>query len=251
MAYRTVDSPRPDVAARCGTLVSVEGLWGAGKTTLARRLGERLEAGGFSTTVMHYGPRHGVIGCLSRFLEEQPLRSRTGTGGYAAPHHATVDVLLRLCREAYHHTRLYAPALREHDVVVLDHGVYSKLAYSLAVLTETRPGDAAGELLAQVQECVEPWFLHPQLALFLDVPWPLARERAIKRASGGGNPGSVERLMFLPGFDAAYRTVLAAYPERTRRVRVGLRGVDDVLAAVLVAVRAVLRAPLEEGAGNA
>mgnify|MGYP001089618879 CR=1 FL=1 len=31
--------------------------------------------------------------------------------------------MLRLCREAYHHRVHYRPALAEHDVVVIDHGV--------------------------------------------------------------------------------------------------------------------------------
>ncbi len=118
----------PAPAPRCGALVSVEGVWGAGKTTVASWLGQRLTDAGFDATVMHYGPRLGVVGKLSEYLEDSPLRSRSGTGGYAFPHHATVDVLLRLCREAYHHTHLYRPALARHDVVALDHGVYSKLA---------------------------------------------------------------------------------------------------------------------------
>jgi dTMP kinase len=85
------------------------------------------------------GPRTGIIGRLSDFLEHQPLRSRSGIGGFALPHHATIDVFLRLCREADNHTRLYRPAVEANDEVILDHGVYSKLAYCLAVLRERHP----------------------------------------------------------------------------------------------------------------
>jgi dTMP kinase len=193
---------------------------------------------------MHYGPRLGVVGKLSEYLEDSPLRSRSGTGGYARPHDATVDVLLRLCREAYHHTHLYRPALAKHDVVVLDQGVYSKLAYALTVLTEQHPDRAEPELLDQIRACVAPWFVHPDRAFFLDVPWPLARERAILRGHGGGNPGSVERLLFLPRYTAAYQQVIAAHPQRVRRIHVGACGVDPVLAEIEDHLSVLLRTSL-------
>lgn len=225
-------APEPPLSPRRGVLVSVEGVWGAGKTTVAGRLGQLLADAGFDTTVMHYGPRRGVVGKLSEYLEASPLRNRAGTGGYARPHHATVDVLLRWCREAYHHTHLYRPALAKHDVVVLDHGVYSKLAYALTVLTEQHPDSTELDLLAQIAACVAPWFVHPDRAFFLDVPWPLARERAIQRGSGGGNPGSVERLLFLPRYTAAYQQVITAHPERICRIQVGARDLDSVLTEI-------------------
>lgn len=81
-------------AAR-GVLITVEGIWGTGKTTTATALGERLTAAGFSTCVTHYGRRHGVVERLSDMLDTAPLRRRHGLGGYDAAHHATVDVLLR------------------------------------------------------------------------------------------------------------------------------------------------------------
>src|SRR5437588_600439 len=96
---------------RGGVLFSVEGVWGAGKTTAARLLGERLRDRGIDARVLHYGAEAGTIEALSKWLTENPLRRRVGVGGFAAPHHATVDVFLRLCREAHHHTHGYRPAL--------------------------------------------------------------------------------------------------------------------------------------------
>jgi dTMP kinase len=223
--------PPPYEAAR-SVLITVEGIWGTGKTTTATALGERLTAAGFSTLVLHYGPRHGVVERLSDMLDTAPLRRRDGLGGYAAVHHATVDVLLRLCRESYNHRVLYRPVLAEHDIVVVDHGVYSKLAYALAVLCEQHPDVDPTLLLTQVQAVAAPWFLHPDVALWLDMPWPLARERAIDRGRGGGNPGSVERLLFLPRFSHAYRLVADALPDRIRRIRVGTRTAPSVLAEI-------------------
>ena len=222
----------PPYGATRGVLITVEGVWGAGKTTTATALGQRLVAAGFSTRVLHYGPRRGVVERLSAMLDGAPLRRRDGLGGYTAAHHATVDVLLRLCREAYHHRFLYQPALAEHDIVVIDHGVYAKLAYALAILTEQHPGEDPAMLLNRVNAVAAPWFLHPDIALWLDMPWPLARERAIARGHGGGNPGSVERLLFLPRYSQAYRLVADAHPDRVRRIRVGTRTTPSLLAEI-------------------
>jgi thymidylate kinase len=222
----------PPYDAARGLLIAVEGIWGTGKTTTATALGELLTAAGFSTRVMHYGPRHGVVERLSDMLDTAPLRRRDGLGGYAAAHHASIDILLRLCREAYNHRVLYRPALAEHDVVIVDHGVYSKLAYALAVLSEQHSDVDPALLLEQVRAVAAPWFLHPDVALWLDMPWPLARERAIARGRGGGNPGSVERLLFLPRYSHAYRLVADAHPGRVQRIRVGTRTTTSVLAEI-------------------
>jgi thymidylate kinase len=225
---------------RQATVVTLEGVWGAGKTTVAAALGVQLRAAGFDTGVVHYGPRHGVIAALSDLLEDQPLRSRGGTGGYAEPYHATIDVLLRLCREADHQQRIYQEAIERHQVVVIDHGVYSKLAYCLTVLAEQHPHIPADALLAQLAACTDPWWLHPDQAIFLDVPWPLARERAIARGHGGGQPDAVERLLFLPRFDRNYRQILAAHPDRIRRIKVGLRTAADVIGEAVTHVHDLL-----------
>src|ERR1700722_2654773 len=119
------------IGASLGRLVTFEGVWGAGKTTAARLVASRLGQAGFTVTVLHYGTEPGGIGNLSQFLETEPLRGRAGLGGYAAPHHAAVDVLLRLCREAHHQATCFQPALAAHDVVIVDRGIYSKLAWAL------------------------------------------------------------------------------------------------------------------------
>lgn len=216
------------IGAPQGRLVTFEGVWGAGKTTAARLVAGRLRQTGFTVTVLHYGTEPGGAGRLSKFLETEPLRSRTGLGGYTTPHHAAVDVLLRLCREAHHQLTCFQPALAAHDAVLIDRGVYSKLAWSLTVLAETSPGADPAGLLRLLYAAVAPWFCQPDAAVFLDTPWPLARERAIARGHGGGNPAAIERLVFLPRYLAAYRQVLDTQPGHVTRIRTGLRSPDDV-----------------------
>lgn len=225
-----------------GRLVTMEGVWGAGKTTAARLVSTRLREAGFTTAVIHYGGEPGTIGRLSQFLDTAPLRSRTGIGGYQRAHHSTVDVLLRLCREAHHHLTCFGPALDTNDVVLVDHGIYSKIAWALTVLTETDPQADPAQTLTRVRALAAPWFCTPDVPVFLDTPWPLARERAISRGHGGGHPAAVERLLFLPRYVAAYRQVLADRVPPVLRVRVGLRDPDDVADEITAALLSVLRA---------
>ena len=235
------------LGARSGALFTVEGLWGAGKSTTAKRLAALLEAEGFTVALVHYGPRVGVIDLLSTWLTHEPLRRRSGTGGYDKPHHATVDVFLRLCREAYHHTHTYRAAMQTHDVVILDHGVYSKLAYCLAVLAEQHPHRTYAELLLQLHGVVESWFLVPDQAFYLDIPWPLARERTILRGYGSGAPQSVERLLFLPAYDRAHRFVARAIPERITRLRPGTDDLESVAQHLKGLVLSHLTPPATNG----
>ncbi|MEV0003427.1 hypothetical protein AB0H28_14220 [Micromonospora sp. NPDC050980] len=225
-----------------GRLVTMEGIWGAGKTTAARLVSTRLEKASFSTAVIHYGGEPGTIGRLSQFLETAPLRSRTGLGGYQSAHHSTVDVLLRLCREAHHHLTCFGPALAANDVVLVDHGIYSKIAWALTVLTETDPQADQAQTLTRIRALTAPWFCTPDVPVFLDTPWPLARERAISRGHGGGNPAAVERLLFLPRYVEAYRRVLTDLMPPTLRIRVGLRDPEDVADEITAELLGLLRA---------
>lgn len=235
---------------RRGRLVSFEGVWGAGKSTTAQLVAGQLRQAGFTVTVVHYGAEPGSAGRLSQFLEREPLRSRAGLGGYAAPHHAAVDVLLRLCREAHHQLTCVQPALAAHDVVLIDRGIYSKLAWSLTVLAETSPGADPAELLGRVRAAVAPWFCQPDKAVFLDTPWPLARERAIARGHGGGNPAAIERLLFLPRYLAAYRQVLDAYSGRVTCIRAGLRPPADVAGEITSLLTGLLNGSAMPAAGS-
>ncbi len=242
------------IGPRRGRLISMEGVWGAGKTTNARRLADHLAELGFTTTVLHHGLRDGFMDQLSIYLDKQPLRRRDGDGGYDSKHHATIDVLLRLCREAYHHTHQYAPALENHDVVVLDRGLYTKLAYALTVLAEQHPTVLREDHLAAWRAVTRPWLLEPELAFHLDLPWQQARDRAVARTRARGVPepksGSRERELFLPRYDGNLRWVAAQHPLTIKSITIGDRGPDDIFGELAAYAEQLLGIPALNGEGR-
>ena len=131
--------------------------------------------------------------------------------------------------------------------MIVDHGVYSKLAWALTVLIETSPQTDPMQMLTRLWAITAPWFCVPDVPVFLDTPWPLARERAISRGRGGGNPAAIERLLFLPRYVDAYRKVLSDQVPQVVRVPVGLRSpgdvADEITAVLLDTLRAAPPAP--------
>jgi thymidylate kinase len=236
---------------RRGRLISMEGVWGAGKTTNARRLAADLTAQGFTVVVLHHGLDDAFNSRLSVQLDQHPLRRRDGDGGFDRPHHATIDVLLRLCREAYHHIHQYEPALATHDVVILDRGLYTKLAYALTVLSEQHPATPLEDLLGRWRAIATPWLIEPNCAFFLDLPWVQARDRAVARSRSRGvaNPksGSRERELFLPHYDATLRWVVDRHPDQIVRIPAENHDLDEVFAAITAHSSDLLHIPALDG----
>jgi dTMP kinase len=106
-----------------GRFVVLEGLDGAGTTTQARRLGERLAAAGRKVHVTAE-PSAGPVGALVR----QILRRRvTGRGG--ADFDRAALALLFAADRLDHHASEIAPRLEEGVDVVSDRFTLSSLAY--------------------------------------------------------------------------------------------------------------------------
>lgn len=222
--------------------MSLEGVWGAGKSTVCRELAERLTKRGLRVRAMHYGSRDGIMGMLSAYLDSDPLRVRVGLGGFVRPYHVTVDVLLRLCREAHDHQRIFSPPLATHDVVVLDRCIDTIWAYCLAILIEREPDVDPRQHLRWLMRCSEIWALRPDRTFFIDTPWPLARERANKR----GTPQSLERLLFMPLLEIAWRVLYEVENRRIYRVLTYGRDISGIVDEVENEVLRMLEMSVEE-----
>ncbi len=133
-----------------GLLIAIEGIDGAGKSTLARRLATTLEAAG-ARVVLSKEPTNGPWGTQ--------LRQSAATGRLSADEEAEL-----LIRDRHEHVdTLIAPALARGDIVILDRYFPSMLAYQ----------GAAGLPLDDLLER-NAFAPRPDVLLLLDLPRPPA-----------------------------------------------------------------------------
>lgn len=207
--------------ARRGRFVVIEGLDGAGTTTQARLLGERLRAAGRIAHVTAE-PSGGPVGALIR----QVLSARvTGREGRAFDQKALA--LLFAADRLDHHADEIAPKLARGVDVVSDRFTLSSLAYQGAVLGDMGWVDAINREATA-----------PDVTLFLRVAPAVALRR--RRAA------SLDREIY--EVDAFQRRVARSYEAALARVRAaggrvveldGARPVEDVADAIWAAVAAV------------
>jgi len=141
-----------------GAFICIEGLDGAGKTTHAKLLVEKLRGAGVPARYTKE-PSEGSIGRLiRRFVLDREKRVNP-----------VVEALLFAADRIDHIEREIEPALKMGEVVVSDRYLYSSLAYQGAV----------GLDLDWVKE-INRFALKPDVAIYIDVPV----EVAVKRLRG-------------------------------------------------------------------
>jgi dTMP kinase len=199
-----------------GKLITIEGIDGAGKTTLARGLADALRARGIKVELLRE-PGGVRAAELIRGLVTDPdlaVGARTEALLYAAARAQLVDEELQ-------------PLLARGVCVLLDRFVDSSLAYQ---------GAGRGLGLAAVREINDfaTGGLTPDLTLLLTV------DPAVGRRRSDGRDVAPDRLelegeAFFARIADAYRELAAAEPERIKTIDASQRP-GSVLAAALVAV---------------
>ncbi|MEA3213841.1 MAG: dTMP kinase [Chthoniobacter sp.] len=154
-----------------GFLLVIEGIDGAGKSTLARRLADHARGQGL-TCVLSREPTDGPHGTA--------LRQSAKTGRLSLPEE--LDLFLK--DRAEHVTTLIRPALARGEVVILDRYYFSTAAYQGA-----RGADPA-EILAR-NEAFAPI---PDLVLLLDLDPLGGTDRILRR---GDQPDDFEAAIYL------------------------------------------------------
>lgn len=165
-------------------LVTVEGIDGAGKSTVV----ERMRDGSDIDAVFTHEPTDSWLGdAVERSIQDDesvPL----------------ADLFLFVADHADHIERVIKPALANGELVVCDRYVDSRYAYQGAVLSE-RDEDVFEDALGWVQSVHEGWTVVPDLTLLLDLP----PEGAVRRLDGGSM--KFERTDFLRKVRQNYRTL--------------------------------------------
>lgn len=182
------------------SLITIEGGEGAGKTTLARALYERLQTRGHPARLTHE-PGGSPIGRAVRQLVLDPqldLSLWTETCLFLADRASNVETVVR-------------PALTAGEIVLSDRYVDSTLAYQ---------GHGRGldlDLLRRLNDAVTGGLL-PDLTLLLDLSPQVGLERTRIRAQGqdqGDRIGDAA-LAFHERVNAGFRALAEAEPERVR-----------------------------------
>jgi dTMP kinase len=195
-----------------GFLLVLEGIDGAGKSTLARRLSEWLRALGVASTISRE-PTDGPHG--------RELR-RSATSG-RLPLDAELDLFVK--DRAEHVAQVIQPALRAAEVVILDRYYLSTAAYQGARGADPEAIIARNEEFAPV----------PDLVLLLDID-PGA---GVGRVTGrGDSPDEFEALNYL---SKVRETFLALRRPYIRKIDAA-HGADEVFADCAAALGAALRA---------
>ncbi|HUH81342.1 MAG TPA: dTMP kinase [Solirubrobacteraceae bacterium] len=203
-----------------GALITIEGLDGAGKSTLAESLARELAAGGTEVELLR---EPGGVEASERIRElvQDPrleILPRAEALLYAAARAQLVEELLR-------------PLLERGAVVVLDRFVDSSLAYQ---------GGARRLGIERVAEinAFATGGLQPDLTLLLSVEPRVGRSRQLGRSD---SPDRLEREdeSFFERVAAAYAQIAAAATGRVRVIDAS-RPPEEVLAQALDAVAVLL-----------
>lgn len=150
-----------------GTFITLEGGEGAGKSTQARLLADRLTA-------------HGYTPLLTRQPGGTPGAERLRTLLLQGDHALSLraEILVHFAARLDHIEHMIAPALAEGRIVICDRFCDSTLAYQGYGLGHGDPGT-----LAFICSLIDLTALKPDLTLLLDLPRDHARSRLNNRGS--------------------------------------------------------------------
>ena len=162
-----------------GRLIALEGIDGAGKSTLARALSRAIRRRGLSVR-LHREPADATLGSLAQRVS--PKDPWTGAVYF------TVDRFL--ARPALER------ALARHDVVLTDRSFYSTLAYQGSALSPRERRRLADLQRSATRE--------PDRVVLLDLP---PREAVARLGGRPGARGPLERLRVLERVGRTYRTL--------------------------------------------
>jgi dTMP kinase len=207
---------------RRGAFIVLEGPDGAGKTTQARRLVERLEERGLDAVLVRE-PGGTAVGEAVRAVLLDPANE---------PMDARTELLLYMASRAQLCREVIRPALERGAVVVADRFLASSAVYQ---------GIAGGVGLEAVREvgAVATGGLAPDLTLLLD----LDPARALERVARGRSLDRMERksIAYHRAVCEGYRAYAAGAPEQVERIDAG-RPEAEVAEEVERAVDALLAA---------
>ncbi len=160
-----------------GALIVFEGIDGAGKTTVSRRIAERLVSSGYRA-IYTYEPYESPFAKALMRIKESSI------------HSPLIDALGMTCDRAYHVETVVKPAIERGEIVVMDRYYHSTIAYQGAMGIDI-------EWLRVINSV----FPKPDLAIYLDIE----PEEGLRRSGPAARWGFYEKKGLL---EAARRIYL-------------------------------------------
>lgn len=199
--------------------VTLEGIEGSGKSTVARRLGGAFRGHGRVATVTREPGGTAIGEQIRGFLLGIESRDLT----------AETEALLFAASRAQLVAEVVRPALARDEVVIVDRFVDSSLAYQWGGRGLSFEAVKAAQALATGD-------LEPDLTLLLDLPVSLGLRR---RFASEGQPNRLDReeIAFHERVREAYHSLAASHPDRWRVVDAS-RTEEEVWSEVWIAVLA-------------
>jgi len=143
-----------------GILVAIEGIDGAGKTTVAKKLVEKLKELGYNA-VYTYEPFSSPFSeALKKYIEE------------AGEVEAEIETLAMALDRLFHVKKVIEPLLKNGYIVITDRYIHSSLAYQ-----------GARGIDIEWIKTVNKYAIEPDLVIYLKVPLEVALERIKKKES--------------------------------------------------------------------
>ena len=203
---------------RAGRFITLEGIEGAGKSTVARIVCDWLKA-------------RGITACLTREPGGTPLAERVRQvvlergNEQLSP---VTETLLMFSARGIHVENLIRPALARGEWVVCDRFVDATRAYQGA------GRGVSSELIETLAESVL-GELQPDCTLLLDLPPAVGLKRARQRSGVAADRFEAEAEAFFEKVRAAYLELAAGEPDRIRIIdaAAALPAVEKQVTAVL------------------
>ena len=198
---------------RKGLLIAIEGIDGAGKTTQANMLYERLKKKGFCV-VLSKEPTDSIYGKKIKKLAQKGRDQLTSDEEYR----------LFINDRRIHVENLIKPALEENSIVILDRYYFSTIAYQGVLGLDTDKIKAENESFAPI----------PEFVFIIETPPRLVIRRIQK--GRGEEPNLFEKEEYLTKVDKVFKSLDENYILR-------LNGVDRrsrIHAQIMSAVNDVL-----------
>jgi dTMP kinase len=211
-----------------GLFITLEGIEGAGKSTVARAVGDWLARQSIRATLTREPGGTALAERVRRIVLERGEERLS----------AVTETLLMFAARAIHLENLIRPALERGEWVVCDRFTDATRAYQ---------GGGRGVDPAWIESLASAVHggLQPDCTLLLDLPVPVGLERARSRRAGAADRFEAEAEAFFERVRAAYLELARREPQRVHVIdaSVPLEAVERQAAAVLARLASASRGP--------